>query len=31
MSVIKNSDVFPEKDQEIISVIDKVVRQTVGM
>ena len=31
MSVIKDSDVFPEKEQEIISVIDRVVRQTVGM
>ena len=31
MSVIKDGDVFPEKEQEIISVIDRVVRQTVGM
>jgi len=31
ISVIKNSDVFPEKEQEIMSVIQHAVRQTVGM
>ena len=30
MSVIKDGDVFPEKEQEIIGVIERVVRQTVG-
>ena len=31
MSVIKDSDVFPEKEQEIISVIEHVVKQTTAM
>ena len=31
MSVIKDSDVFPEKEQEIISVIARVVKQTTAM
>ena len=31
MSVIKDGDVFPEKEQEIISVIERVVRQTTSM
>ena len=31
MSVIKDGDVFPEKEQEIISVIERVVKQTTGM
>ena len=31
MSVIKDGDVFPEKEQEIISVIERVGSQTTGM
>ncbi len=31
MSVIKDSDVFPEREQEITSVIERVVKQAVGM
>ncbi len=31
MSVIKDGDVFPEKEQEIISVIERVVTQTAAM
>ena len=31
MSVIKDGDVFPEKEQEIIGVIERVVRQTTAM
>ena len=31
MSVIKDGDVFPEKEQEIISVRERVVKQTTGM
>ena len=31
ISVIKDGDVFPEKEQEILSVIQHAVRQTVGM
>ena len=31
VSVIKDGDVFPEREQEITSVIDRVVRQAVGM
>jgi ABC-type branched-subunit amino acid transport system ATPase component len=31
MSVMKDGDVFPEKEQEIISVIERVVRQTTAM
>jgi len=29
--LIKDGDVFPEREQEITSVIDRVVRQAVGM
>ena len=31
VSVIKDSDVFPEREQEITSVIERVVKQAVGM
>ena len=31
MSVIKDGDVFPEKEQEIIGVIERVVKQTTAM
>jgi hypothetical protein len=31
VSVIKDGDVFPEREKEITSVIDRVVRQAVGM
>jgi len=31
ISVIKDGDVFPEKEQEIMSVIQRAVRHTVGM
>ena len=31
VSVIKNSDVFPEREREILSVIERVVKQTTGM
>ena len=31
VSVIKDGDVFPEREQEITSVIDRVVRRAVGM
>ena len=31
VSVIKDGDVFPEREQEITSVIGRVVRQAVGM
>ena len=31
ISVIKDGDVFPEKEQEIMSVIQRAVRQTVGV
>ena len=31
VSVIKDGDVFPEREQEITSVIDRVVRQAVGI
>jgi hypothetical protein len=31
MSVMKDGDVFPEKEQEIISVIERVVKQTTAM
>ncbi|RJQ27939.1 hypothetical protein C4565_04475 [Candidatus Parcubacteria bacterium] len=31
VSVIKNSDVFPEREEQVISVIDKLVRQACGM
>ncbi len=31
ISVIKNSDVFPEREGEVINVIDKVIRQACNM
>ena len=31
ISVIKDGDVFPEREQEITSVIERVVKQAVGM
>ena len=31
IAVIQDSDVFPEREQQIIGVIDKAVRQTSGM
>ena len=31
INVIQDSDVFPEKEQQIIDVIDKVVKQTSGV
>lgn len=31
VSVIKDSDVFPEREKEIISVIDRLVKQTSNM
>ena len=31
MSVIKDGDIFPEKEQEIIGVIERVVKQTTAM
>ena len=31
ISVIKDGDVFPEKEHEIMSVIQRAVRQTVGV
>ncbi len=31
VSVIKDGDVFPEREQEITSVIERVVKQAVGM
>jgi hypothetical protein len=31
ISVIKESDVFPEKEEQVINVIDKLVRQACGM
>ncbi len=31
VSVIKDSDVFPEREDEIISVIDRLVKQTSNM
>ena len=31
ISVINNSDVFPEREDEVISVIDRVVRQACNM
>lgn len=31
VSVIKDSDVFPEREEEIISVIDRLVKQTSNM
>ena len=31
MSVIQNSDVFPEREQQIMDVINKAIRQTTGL
>ena len=31
ISVIQNSDVFPEREEQIIGVMDKAIRQIVGM
>ena len=31
ISVIKDGDVFPEREQEITSIIERVVKQAVGM
>ena len=31
VSVIKNSDVFPEREEQVTNVIDKLVRQACGM
>ena len=31
VSVIKNGDVFPEREHEILNVIERVVKQTTGM
>ena len=31
VSVIKDGDVFPEREQEIISILERVVKQAVGM
>jgi hypothetical protein len=31
VSVIKDSDVFPEQEEQVINVIDKLVRQACGM
>ncbi|HEX9845107.1 MAG TPA: hypothetical protein VGA92_01430 [Candidatus Nitrosotenuis sp.] len=31
VSVIKDSDVFPEREEQVIGVIDKLVRQACGM
>ena len=31
VTVIKDSDVFPEREQEVIDVIDKVIRQATNM
>ncbi len=31
VSVIKDSDVFPEREEQVISVIDKLVRRACGM
>ena len=31
ISVIKDGDVFPEKEQEIMSVLQRAIRHTVGM
>ena len=31
ISVIHNSDVFPEREDDVISVIDKVIRQACNM
>jgi hypothetical protein len=29
--VIQDSDVFPEREEQIIGVMDKAIRQIVGM
>ena len=31
VSVIKDGDVFPEREREILSVIERLVKQTTGM
>lgn len=31
VSVIKDSDVFPEREEQVMNVIDKLVRQACGM
>ena len=31
VSVIKDGDIFPEREQEITSIIERMVKQTVGM
>ena len=31
VSVIKDSDVFPERERDVMSLIDRVVKQAVGM
>ena len=31
VSVIKDGDVFPERERDIMTVIERVVKQTVGM
>lgn len=31
VSVIKNSDVFPEREEQVMDVVDKLVRQACGM
>ncbi len=31
ISVIQNSDVFPEREEQLIGVMDKAIRQIVGM
>ncbi|HXG74483.1 MAG TPA: hypothetical protein VNK44_06680 [Candidatus Nitrosotenuis sp.] len=31
ISVIKDSDVFPEREEQVLNVIDKLVRQASGM
>jgi hypothetical protein len=31
VSVIKSSDVFPEREEQVINVIDKLIRQACGM
>ena len=31
VSVIKDSDVFPEREEQVINIIDKLVRQACGM
>jgi hypothetical protein len=31
VSVIKDSDVFPEREEQVINIIDKLVAQACGM